>query len=1004
MKAKNSTKVMLAKLLSLFLASSLVSAPLVSCFSQTANSNTNIGTDNGDDNGNDNVDNDNNNSDNENNTDDNNSENGNNDNNQNDGNNGNGNGSENGDNNTDSDNENGSTDGDDEIDVDTSLPKEIVDSINFKNDVLKTPSANSKNLKSTVSEFLKNAEYFKMMGSKEKLDKDILKYFYELSSKYPNLKIYNLSMSSVDVDTDNPQKYIWYLNSNDVMLNDSLLTFSVQVTLKSAYKQTITLGQKTVTLERNKKYNFKIEADRQMIDSKIVTLNNNEHYLSWDIKKVTFQLDDVSWDENNFAFSNNYPSHAFYYSIKNLIEGESYFDLKKKHEASVWNDSAALTQKVQSKLNNQINLYSSYFDLATDILGALKQDISVIRMFKLISPSVVDLLVNLGIIPSSLKPFLVQSLYGNSSNGEFSDVLFIRAVYSNKNEIAEFISSLFGIGDKELILNILTFFENGLTKEVFDESFKPLLQQLQVPDNIINIIAGDILGINGYGYAKPLVKIIVDNYMLILKLVEGFVNTDVIQFDGIVALLDILFARKDASQAVTIYEAILLNSTTKKNFIDALKKLVSINSQTEKILQILVVDNTLINQQNIQNVITTLFNFLNGYFERNTSYTDITNKYKNLVVKKKVNQEVNVSKYSKWVEFDYQYTFSLRKTINLDLSVLKKLISDDSAKELLNMLVSQYNVDQKYINMALQYVGITKIKEIVLNIIPSKLQFGTTWKNDLSIRFTANRSTPWFDVIKTKGSNYNSGLSFTYNTNISFNDTGFIDSLTKNYAYGMTKAYDYIFIVSWAKLYIGYSEFWKGIIDNILYRDYDISNKMSVTTDNVIADTTNYVEKQYYYGYSYTNKMSTYNTVNFVKNLFSDKSEVLHTTVKDRYDNIHKYNWSNVSTSYYIDGQKPYLSQKNYEELKNRLFSFSQGFTNYQLSMIPTFNFQMTLPISVRSLVAGNTDVYINFRVVLLDVNLYFPFYVYDEYTKTYTNTLSRTISYFNTDVKTVSF
>lgn len=1013
MNKKKSRKIILTKVLSLFMVSSLVGVPLISCGPQSSNSSSNVdnndsdkgsnneNNDNSNDSGN-NSSNENNNSNTGNDETENNGNSGNDENStDNNGNNGSGNNENATDNNTDNNdsNNNENTDNNDNsTNIETTVPQEVLESIDFLGNVYKVVEANQKSLSSNVNEFLSNSNYTNFKGDKTKLQKDMLIYFYELSKKYRNLRISNIQFSTIDVDSNNPNKNSMYTSQNDVILNDSLISFSIEASISSVFTQTIALGSKSVSLRKGKTYTLKISSDRQLIQPQI-TNYNDLNYLTWNLNSVTFGFNNDSWTESNFVFNSKYCSHTFLYRINNLISGYSYFGLKKQYENEVYNDTN-LISNVQTKISDQMNLYSSYFDTARDVLNALRQDISAVKMVRIVSPTIIDLLVNLKIVPSNLESFLLESLYGSSSyDGEFSNIPFIKATYNNKESVAEFISSVFKIADKDLIVTLLSFVEQGITQKVFDESFKPLLTQMGLTDNVIKIIAGDILGISGYGSAKPLVEIFVDNYKLIFKLIQDFTGVKNTQFDGIEAILNILFTKIDSNTYITVYDALLANSSTKQKFLDALKSLVSINSQTEKILKILIVDNNLINKDNIQNIINSLYNFVDGYFARNENYTDITNKYKNLTVKKIINQNVKIDGSKKTIDFDYVYSFSLKNKLELDITPLKNLISDSSVNDLLNYLVEEYKVDKSYINMAIQYVGLSKIKEIVLQIIPSKLEFGTT-QNDLTFRFTATQKTPWFDVVKINNTQFSPGISFTFNTNISFNDLGFIDSITKQFQQGMTRVYDYILIVSWASFWVGYSRFWSGIIENILYRDYDINSKMSIVTDDVIANTTNYEEQQYYYDYYFTNNINTNNTDKYVKSILSDDTEQLYENTYNKYDKNHMYQWSLGDGINQIIGNKPYMAKNWYNLIRDRLFTFSDSLTNYELSIIPTFNFKTTLPISIRSIVAQNTDINITLEVLSVDVKLYFPFYIYDNTTKTYVNSIVTNISYFSSNVK----
>lgn len=873
------------------------------------------------------------------------------------------------------------------------VSNEISDAAKFDDSNFETKTSNAINAIQNIKDFLSNGNFAEFKGSKNELEKDILLYFYQLSKNNKELIFSNPLISSVVAKSATKTNDENTSNSNDVtdlILNNTLLSFDAQVEITSNINQTIIINSHSINVEKDKSYFLKINVNNQLIKPHINEYNSLT-YLSWNVGEVNFSINNQTWTESNFTFVQNYLSHIFKYKFENLVNGYTYFDLKDKYENDAYNiDDNNLQNYVTSYINNSFETYIKYADYSRDILNLIKQDIPIDTLIQKMSPILINALVDANVIPSTLKNFLLEALYGSEKDNQtISQVPLINAISTHSNEIAQFVATLLNTNDVSGVQTILQMFKPGMTKE--DPIYQTMLNLLStfgVSQDVINIITGDVLGITSG--AKPLINILFDNYNTLFKYINDTLP-NLNYLTGIEKILNIIVSKNGTSYN-SIYDAILSTNETKQTFLDALKSLVSINAQIGQILKILIIDNDSLNKANIMAIVNSLSNFMNGIFETNSSYKDITDKYKNLTFTKVTNKIATLDKTNKTISFDYEYDFVLNNPVNLDLSVFKKLISSSASKELINQMIKQYAGNLSWLaNIATSVIGTDNIMNTIYHYLPDTITFGENSKeNKLSFKFVADNSKTWFKpILNMTNGNYTAGFDFLYNMNIFYDDPSMIDSITKNY--NNKPEYPYSSVLT-----ANYSDVWRTIISNILYRDYNVSLKYSVNSNKVIANTSNYDEDQIYGKYSFENNVNDTTNGEFIKSLMQTTDlDSNYVKVYSNFQQDKKYQWKNDTNSETIVGYKPIVSEKNFNTIKEKLFKFNTSITDYGLSINTIFNTELKINLDIWYLFSSYS-LNFNFDFMLTTIDLYLPFKILDTKTGVLVDSIHKNISYSN--------
>lgn len=824
-----------------------------------------------------------------------------------------------------------------------------------------------------ISDFLENNDFSSYQGDISGISSDVNLLFFRLSKNYSNL-IINQANTILEIDNS---------KTTNVLKFGDTISFRTTIVIRSLISQTISIGNQDIFLKQDEEYNFKFIVNNQTIKPSINKYLDGM-YLGWKIDSVNLFVNEKEYLLENFSFLNNFFSHTFKYKFDFLIEGYTYFDLENKYEQQTYQVASNndLDNLISQKMDSDITSYFRYGGYGNEILNVLQNDLPIDTLLKKISNILIRILYDENFISLNMQKFLKEALYGSvDSDDTISDKPFINVFNDNRTAIdellKEFVGSIF-----QIVSPILDNFKPNLTVE--SNEYKTILSYISgLPQEVQTLITGDFLGVTST--AKSLWNIIFDNYELIFKLLPSN-NT----ITGIQTLLSIVLSKKsDGSKYNSLYDSIFASTETKQNFINVIKNLVTFSPEIDNILKIIIIDNDSLNKQNLMSAISALYNFTNTIFEENQTYTDITNKYKNLTITKTIVKSPSINKTNKTLTFEYKYNVSLKTEAVLDVSKIKDLISDSAFFELVKYIASLNNID---IN-SLASLAKTSLKKYVLNFIPDKIYFGkndsngVSSPNNLTFTFSANGAKTWFEPVKD-GTNYYGGLGFSYNMNIFYDDPVMFNTITNNYNIG--KNTNKLLIVN-ADFY--YSDFWRALLENVLGRDYDVVFKATLKTNQLVANTSSYNDSQIYQNRSFVNNVNSKDIASFIsETLTKDASNYVE--VDSNIMHNRTYQWSDDQTTEKFTGKKPYIDESNFKTISNKLFTFNNLENYYNLSINTLFNTDIPLRIFIGKSFVITSDININIKIslTLTNVNLYFPFKVLDTTSNKLTNSVIKTI------------
>lgn len=830
-------------------------------------------------------------------------------------------------------------------------------------------STNKQSIPQNINNYLQCGDFTSYTGKSEKLKDDLYIYLYKLFKENKTISILNPQLLNFSVENENI----------DEINFSSIISLKMSVNIHVNESSKITIGEMSFNVSKDEKQILTISLEKQQLKPSISEYVRKQ-YLGWKVDKVKFSFQGKEWTENNFAPTAESFSNAFLYNFENLSAMQTYFDLEKQYQNQMLNlGYDNFTNQIKNKTNNEFEAYLKNMVFAQSFANVLKQNLTVEDLIREIAPSVIDILIANNIIPSYLKDFLNEAISDKQTP-------FINIFEKNKELIKklaqEYLGSIWII-----VSSYIDMFKPGIQQgsEEF-EKIDALLKGL--PENVKNVVYSDVLGITGP--AKPLLDIIVDNFETIVDLIPS--NNDT--FVAVKELLKKLLV-KENGQYVKIYDAILKDNATKNSFVTTLLKLLPLNSTITDYINILFTDNDNLNATNLMAFFNSIAEFLNVLLEKNASYTNIYDMYKNLKISTNTVKQPSLNTSAKTISFEVNYKVELLKPATLNLVPFKNLISDKAFYALLDKLLKENNQTLP------DAVKLTRLKSLILKYIPDQIRFGdknvdNDSRNQFVLTIKADNEPIYFDPTKMLGQ-YLNGFSFKNEINIRYYDQNMILDITKNNGYkngGNLNETLLDFLFYSVDMDLHYEKFWRSLIENVINRDYSYIKWAKIHTDQIIANQETYNENQYYSNYVFSAN----------KNINSSEIASLVDKRKDRevvkdISSVMFYEWSNGMDTQIVRGYKPVLNENHLTLFNKKIFDLSKIEDHvYNITYLPLIN--TSLPISMhvhKSAINDDLKIDMNLSVFLMNVDIHFPFKVYEASSEQMLNHLNFNIFDFKT-------
>lgn len=851
----------------------------------------------------------------------------------------------------------------------------VVSRISEINLDFKRSQPNDYGLEQSYNEFVKNGDFSKFVTSAENLKTDLYLFIDSFWTK--NNKDFDILSFSIDnfiVSGNNP---------NQIILGTSTVSFDINVEISAFKNVQLVVSTKTFNLEKGEKVNLKISVDNKTVKPAINELNN-EFYLGWEISSATFEFKNQSFNRLLSPTEDSY-SYAFQYIFDNLTNKKNYVELYRMYQSEILNmDVNTVKEKIVNYYDQQIEESMEYVDMGIKILEILKNNPNIRDLLSQVVPYVAKIVTKLNIFPSFIEPLLTEGFKDNQ-------ISFLSVFQKNKQAVMSYVNEYMpDLAD--LAAPVIEAIGPDITNEQIME-LKSLLVYFGLDDQIVNIIVNDFLGSNGN--PKSLYNIVFDNIKTFLSLIFQQNDNDVI--DGILGIINLFITPNTKNELTPIFSVVFDGKTNKQTFISAIGKIINLTG-VSSILDVLFVNNDLINLEAVQGILNSIYNFANGIFEKNDSYTNYKDSYKNIGFKSGFSINPTINKKDQTINFKYVTYLNFNKKVTLDLTPIKKMFTPENVWDLINSFqdISGYSW---IMNKTWLYSG-------VMGFIPDSISVGGSPTSYTEINYEADNSLLFFDPVKSDY-NYNLGFKFDYKTRIGFKDQTLVSSLTNpfnsNFNWRQIGP-----VLVWGDYY--YSEFWRSVLSNVIIRDYVFTNRAHIEySSKVVADVSTYDPNLYTTGFTVTptdnskkmNGKSIYDEIVLWPSFYTH--EVVNT------GNLYDVKYSNTKNyAEQLDALTPIIPKMLADKITSTNFSVSENanyllYTNLSTKSYSDvlFNFGLPIHITIKYIV-GKTDVKVNINFFQMNHQLYLPFMYYDTVSKKMVDSYSENFSQINNKVDSV--
>lgn len=827
-------------------------------------------------------------------------------------------------------------------------------------------NSNNQKMRQSYSEFETNGDFSNYQANWDALQKDLYLYVNDIWTA--NGK--NVDFTSVNIKNNN-------LSSN-FQLGKSTISFEIEISIEAFKLAIFQIGNNSYKLSEGK-HTLTIKAENQALTPDI-NFSSNTYYLGWKLPNVSVQMNNEKAFDTEFSPSSSY-SYAFQYVFTDLVNKQNYVEFYKANQQKILDlDVAQAKTKIQDYYLQQYSNDLDFIDYGIKILDSIRSNPDVKSLLAKVVPYVTKMAVQLDILPSFLEPIL--------SKGFATDESLLKVFSENKDDVYIYLEdNLWDLS--EILIPLINEIKPGISTDKLND-IKGLLMYLNVDNSIIDIIINDFLGGNGTE-PKSIYNIVVDNIDTILNLAMGS-SAESSVVTGLSNLIKQFTTVGPNKQLTKVFNVIFENKTTKKNFIESLGKMFNLSAVTN-ILDIMFTNNDLINVTNIQNILHSIYDFTNGIFERKANYEDFRTGYKNLTFTTWFTKVPSVDKSKQTIDFEYRISFNINKKVTLNLKPIKNLFDGNKVWDLINSFYDLSGIGWA-VNKDWLYQGVT-------GFIPNSISVGGTYASMTQTTYTANNSSVYVDGIRS-GTDYKLGFKFNYTTTVAFKDQTLVSSITNDYKRG-SDWYQIAPIIAWGDYY--YSDFWRGILKNIITRDYTFSFRANVQySDDTVATTETYDPNLYITGFTIASKNTKLTDKQVYDKVKTYKESELYKSRDERYD----IKWSNTDNySEVLKSLTPtvpkaltdYIAASNYSTTQNDEYIKGTNFAITSHSDV-LFNFSLPINIVVKYLV-GKTNVNIKLDVFAMRFQMFLPFMFYDTQTNKMIDSVSDSYSSFNMEAGT---
>lgn len=902
------------------------------------------------------------------------------------------------------------------------LDNEIASSKEIKSNVeLQELNSHEYGLKQNYLDFLDNSDFSKNETTKDLLIKDLLGYLNTLF--FENNKSISITKASL-------KKWIDDGTNNNLILGKNKISFTLNTVISSKSLTNFVIENNSFSLTKDFEYNLEIEVVDQVIKPTIEKYNN-KFYLGWKVDQAIFSFNNKSFTKEFLPTKNSF-SQAFYITYNNLSNKDTYFDLKNKYEKEFGEtvNQENIKNLVEQKVNNEMSMYFYGADAINNLLIEIKNEQPINKLIEKSSNYLFNLISKLGIIPNEFSEILKQVLYIDSDAVTNNSKNLIDIIYENKNKILSLLKSYLGSG-YDVVAPLIQHIEPNMKED--NESYRLILEYLDKylknDKQLKTIITSDILGVTGT--PKNFWSLIWDNFDFLISKIKGFVSNNS-TLNSLIDLISLMFTKNDKKEFISIYDSIFASDENKTKFANALIKLLP--TSLSNYVSIFINNNPSFTKDNLKALISSVSDLINKMFtykkdmDINKPYYE---RYENLIFTRDwiTTPKLNKKDSNMLVSFEYKVAFKINTKIDVNLSFVKSLISQnsfdliieqltkinkDSLVKMINEKVSQTQVAGQKVSLETDASTMInnefeKIKNYFFDFLPNVISLGAD-ENLLSFNFKATNQEVWFDPsFNTKDSSYYLGFSVGYDLSIFYDDPAMINSIAKNFSVnnvtGQSSYKVKVLSFSIKALYfdytINYYNFWKPILENVLLKNYIIPSRFYLSDHkNKIADKSTYDENYYYTNLTFTNKADSVSVSEIDKLFDKSKSENIETvnsniSLKDK--NKNDVTWKDKTEK--ITGTNVITTDKNKSETLSKIFDINtnnKSLINLKLINNYDYNFNslvnLTSELSFKLIARGEVDILfykwkeefknISFNLKLnvssYYTNIYFPVKFYD--------------------------
>lgn len=877
-----------------------------------------------------------------------------------------------------------------------SIDKQILESAQVESSNIKIKSTNKFNQIQNYKNAELRSDFSSYIGEADKIIDDLNIFVFQtflLNDRKANFKNFRLNNENkIDLKKLKKEEVSKVLaNGEESKINDENkfelekfkvsfdFTFDIEGYLDITF---IKILNRTFELKKGETISVNINANNQVLLPSI-NKQSESYFLGWKLNLVNVGIkkgDFIEVFNSEFSPTINNPSSAFKIIFDNLDDKKNYLDLLKENKKSITDLNLKEIQKnIEDQIIDKYKKQFIYFKNIRNFLAVLKSNPTAKEFLTKASPFLVDIFVSAKLLPIEIKGLFNQIFLSNKP--------LIHVLRENNKG---FIDSFDGFGKfKGIIETIANIAKISNKEEKISENDLALLTPLfaLVPQNLESVIKNDFLGMNNK--PKSLLSIIVDNIDKILEIPFKDNPNALKSLSGLVRILFNADERLDKP----ILDVLASDLNAKKNLINVIFEIASIDKSIQNIINIFVLDYKEFNSKNILSLLNSFFDFVNVLFEEdiNSKTPDIFNtNFKNISFE---NRWINHPKIiNNKLFFNYQVKFSINKKATFDISKLKNLVSEygivELAKEHAKTDLSQQLPSSFY----------SVIKDLLFNFIPDTISIGGENKTSIGkIEISANNSQINFKPIKSD-TLYFWGYQFGYVTNITYQDVELLKSFTNRYS----KKYDSIKLLNILNAQFFYSDFWESLLKNMIFKNHTFLNSMQIKANdkNPIASINDYNEESYIAGFDVEWNKQTFNDTDFVNEFVTKKQEIdfLNENVKNAFS---KVKWRNEFRNTTLKGLKVTIDEDLSKLIFNRNFSntfnladeWTKNYVNdnlnnlssYSWIIVPLFDFNAPIQTLISQSKETN-KVLLSISLKGYQAKLYLPFKYYDAENKRMTD------------------